>query len=143
MTSMICRSRRLNGGGASRPFRALGMRDVSRGRRASVNYLTHATTCQGRGQPNGAQHKGAGPCAVCGSAQFGQCAVWAVRSPAVRRLSLLCYFPYGRVLDAELLEIRFELLRVVVVLPHLRPVLRHDVRVEPRGRLVGRREERL
>src|SRR5687767_14452167 len=78
-----------------------------------------------------------------GSAQFGQCTVWAVRSPAVRRLSLLCYFPYGRVLDAELLEIRFELLRVVVVLPHLRPVLRHDVRVEPRGRLVGRREERL
>src|SRR6476620_2364421 len=48
---------------------------------------------------------------------------------------------HRRIGDAELLEIRAVLLRVVLVLPHLGAVLLHDVRVQPDGRLVGRREE--
>src|SRR5438045_2727813 len=51
--------------------------------------------------------------------------------------SLLHDFPYRRIRDAELLEVRAVLLGIVVVLPHLRPVLRHRLLVQPDRRLVG------
>src|SRR5688572_2527330 len=44
MTSMICRSRRLSGGGTSRPVRVLGMQ--AGGPSVSVNYLTLTLNCQ-------------------------------------------------------------------------------------------------
>src|SRR5437762_7934657 len=43
---------------------------------------------------------------------------------------------HGRVLDPELFEIGLVLGRVVVILLHLGPVLRHRLLVEPDGRLV-------
>src|SRR5947209_19735426 len=50
--------------------------------------------------------------------------------------------PHGRILDSELLEIGLVLGRVVVVLLHLRSVLRHRLLVEPDGRLVVGSDER-
>ena len=38
---------------------------------------------------------------------------------------------HRRILDPQLLEVRLVLRRIVVVLPHLRPVVRHDVLVQP------------
>src|SRR6185295_6765974 len=50
--------------------------------------------------------------------------------------ALLRRRPHGRVRDSELFEVGLVPGRVVVVLLHLRPVLRHDLLVEPDGRLV-------
>src|SRR4051794_36922270 len=62
------------------------------------------------------------------------------RLPALLRLRRTR--SYRRILDPELVEIRLVLRRIEVVLLHLGPVLRHDLLVEPDGRLVFRANQR-
>src|SRR5690349_4764466 len=71
----------------------------------------------------------------------------SVRMANARSLSmevpLSWYRRYGWVLDAQLLQIRRVLRRVVVVLPHLVAIARHLLRIQPYGGLIAGRHERL
>src|SRR3954447_5556818 len=63
-------------------------------------------------------------------------------SPGLLLRRRLRRFVGRRVLDAELFEIVLVLGRIVVVLPHLRPVLLHPFLVQPDRRLIFRTDER-
>src|SRR5690242_20155713 len=95
-------------------------------RRPALSHGRHPRSCArlvGRSPANRADD--AKPAAVV--------AVRESRSRYVRR--------HGRILDPELLQIRVVLRRIVVELPHLLPILRHLLGVEPRRRLIGRRHQ--
>src|SRR5665213_4196593 len=59
-------------------------------------------------------------------------------SPAITRIS-----SNGRVLDAQLVQIRVELRRIVVERLHLRAILFHRLPVQPDRRFVGRTQQAL